>query len=199
MMDGKSGVVRFNNGVGDLGGRNDGEGHHDSVGVFFAELGDEESTHTGTGTTTEGVADLETLEAVTRFSFLAADVEDGVNQFGTFSVVTLGPVVAGTSLTEDEVVGAEDLAVRTSADGIHGTRFEIHEDGAGNVASTSSFVEVDVDAFELEIGITLVSTSGIDAMFVRNHFPEFGADLVTTLTSLNTDDFTHVEEVGFLF
>ena len=31
-----------------------------------------------------------------------------------------------------------------------------------------------------------------DAMFIRNYLPKFGTDLVTALTTLNTDDFTHV-------
>ena len=196
LMDGQGGVVGFDDGIGDLGRGDDGEGHHDTVGVLLAELGDEEGAHTRAGTTTEGVADLETLEAVARLGFLAADVEDGVDELGTFGVVTLGPVVAGTGLTEDEVVGAEDLAVGTSTNGVHSTGFEIHEDGAGDVAAASSFVEVDVDALELEIGVALVSTSWIYAVFIRNDFPELGTDLVTALATLNTNDFTHV---GWLF
>jgi hypothetical protein len=50
------------------------------------------------------VGDLETLEAVARFSLLADNIEDRVNEFGTLSVVTLGPVVTGTRLTKDKVV-----------------------------------------------------------------------------------------------
>ena len=192
LVDGEGGVVGFDDGVGDLGGGDDGEGHHDSVGVLLAELGDEEGAHAGTGATAEGVADLEALEAVAGFGFLAADVEDGVDEFGTFGVVTLGPVVAGASLAEDEVVGAEDLAVGTGADGVHGAGLEVHEDGAGHVASTGGFVEVDVDAFELEIGVTLVGAGGVDAVLVTDDLPKFGTDLVTALTTLNTDDFTHV-------
>ena len=192
LMDGEGGVVGLNDGVGDLGGGNDGEGHHDAVGVFLAELGDEEGAHAGAGTTTEGVADLEALEAVARLGFLAADVEDGVDELGTFGVVALGPVVAGASLAEDEVVGAEDLAVGASTNGVHSTGFEIHEDGAGDVAAASSFVEVDVDALELEIRVALVGASRVDAMFVGDDLPELGSDLVATLATLNTNDFTHV-------
>ncbi len=47
---------------------------------------------------------METLEAVARFSLLADNIEDRVNEFGTLSVVTLGPVVTGTRLTKDKVV-----------------------------------------------------------------------------------------------
>jgi hypothetical protein len=79
------------------------------------------------------VGDLETLQAVAAFSLATDDVENLVDQLGTFSVVTLGPVVASTRLTEDEVVGSEELTKGTSTDSVHGTWLEIDENGAGNV------------------------------------------------------------------
>jgi len=146
LMDGEGGVVGFDDGVRDLGGGHDGESAHHSVGVFFSDLGDEEGSHTGSGTTTEGVGDLETLEAIATFGFFTDNIEDGVDEFSTFGVVTLGPVVTGTGLSEDEVVGSEELTERSSSDGVHGSGFEIHEDGSRNVSTTGSFVIVDVDS-----------------------------------------------------
>jgi hypothetical protein len=84
-----------------LGGGNDGESTHHSVGELLSDLGDQERTHTGTGTTTERVGDLETLQAVDGFGLLSDDIENRVDEFGTFSVVTLCPVVTGTGLTKD--------------------------------------------------------------------------------------------------
>merc|ERR1712054_268701 len=157
LMDGKGGIVWLNDGIRDLGGGEDGEGFHNSVGVFFSDLGDQEGTHTRTGTTTQRVGDLETLEAVATFSFLSDDIEDGVDEFSTFSVMTLGPVVTSTSLSENEVVGSEELTERTSSDGVHGSGLEIHEDSSGNVSATSGLVVVDVDSLELEIRVTVIS------------------------------------------
>ena len=57
------------------------------------------------------------------------------------------------------------------------TRLQIHQHSAGDIATTSSLVEVDVDALQLEIGITVVGTSGIHAVLVRDDFPELGTDL----------------------
>merc|ERR1712072_832448 len=151
LMDGEGGVVGLNNGVGDLGGWHDREGAHHTVGVFLTDLGDEEGSHTGAGTTTERVGDLEALEAIATFGFLTDDIEDGVDELGTFGVVTLGPVVTGTGLSEDEVVGSEELSEGSSTDGVHGSGLEIHEDGAGDVASTGGFVVVNVDSLELEV------------------------------------------------
>merc|ERR1719174_386501 len=45
LVHGKSGVVGFNNSVGHLGGWEHGECKHNPVGVFFADLGDQQSTH----------------------------------------------------------------------------------------------------------------------------------------------------------
>lgn len=138
LVDGEGSVVRLNNGVGDLGGGNDGEGGHHTIGELLTDLGDQECTHTGTGTTTQGVSDLETLEAVASLGLAADDINDLVNELGTLSVVTLSPVVTSTGLTEDEVVGTEELAEGTGADGVHGTGLQIDEDSTGDVFVTAS-------------------------------------------------------------
>jgi hypothetical protein len=191
LMDGEGSVVGFNDGIRDFGRGEDRESFHDSVGVFFSDLGDQEGTHTGTSTTTEGVGDLETLEAITTFSFLSDDIEDGVDEFSTFSVMTLSPVVTGSGLTEDEVIRSEELTERTSSNRVHCSGFEIHKDGSWNISATSGFVEVNVDSFKLEVRVTMVGTSGVDTVFIRDDFPELGTDLVTALTALNMNDFSH--------
>lgn len=138
LVNGESGVVGLDNGVGDLGGGNNGESGHHAVGELLTDLGDQECTHTGTGTTTEGVGDLETLEAVASLGLAADNIDDLVDELGTLGVVTLSPVVTSTGLTEDEVVGAEKLAEGTGADSVHGTGLQVDEDGTGNVLVTTS-------------------------------------------------------------
>jgi len=151
LMDGEGGVVWLYDGIGHLGGWHDGEGAHDSVWVLFSDLGDEEGSHTGSGTTTEGVGDLETLEAIATFSFLSNDVEDGVDQLSTFGVMTLGPVVTGSTLSEDEVVWSEELTEWSSSDGVHCAGLQVHEDGSGDITTSSGLVVINVDSLELEI------------------------------------------------
>ena len=133
LVNGEGGVVRFDNGVGDFGGGNNGEGGHHTVGELLTDLGDQEGTHTGTGATAEGVGDLEALEAVAALSLATNDIDDIVNELSTLSVVALGPVVTSTGLAENEVVGTEELAEGTRTDGIHGARLEIDEDGTRNI------------------------------------------------------------------
>jgi len=191
LMDRQSSIVWLNNGIRDLWRWEDGEGFHNSVWVLLSDLGDQKSSHTRTGTTTEGVADLETLKAVAAFGLLSNDIEDGVDQFSTFGVVTLGPVVTSTGLTEDEVVWSEELTEWASSDGVHGTWFKIHQDGSWDISSTGGLVVVDIDSLQLQIGITVVGTGRINTVFIGNDFPELGTDLVTALTSLDVDDFSH--------
>ena len=106
--------------------------------------------------------------------------------------MTLGPVVTSSGLTEDEVIRSEELTERTRTDGIHGTRFQIHKDGTRDISAAGGFVKVNVDAFQLKIRITVVGTGWVNSMFVGDDFPEFGTDLVTTLTSLNVNNLSHL-------
>jgi proteasome assembly chaperone (PAC2) family protein len=131
------------------------------------------------------VGDLEALEAVAALSLLTDDVEDGVDELSTLGVVALGPVVTGTSLTEDEVVGSEELTEWASTDGVHGAWLQVHEDGTGNVTATGGFVVVDVDSLELEVGVTVVGASWVNAVLVGDNLPELGTDLVTALAGLD--------------
>merc|ERR1719498_246195 len=193
LMDREGSVVWLNDGIRDLWGWHDGESGHDSVWVLFSDLGDEEGSHTGSGTTTEGVGELETLEAVATLSFLSNDIEDGVDKLSTLGVVTLGPVVTGTSLTEDEVVWSEELTEWSSSDGVHGTWLEIHENGSWDVSTTSGLVVVNVNSLELEIGITVVGTGWVNTVLVGDDLPEFGTDLVTALSTLDVNDFSHLD------
>jgi len=137
------------------------------------------------------VGDLEALEAIAAFSLFSNDIEDRIDEFGALSVMTFGPVVTSTSLTEDEVVGSEKLTEWASSDGVHGSWFEIHKDGSGDETATSGFVIVDIDSLELEVRVTVIGTGWVDTVFIRDDFPEFGTDLVTALTCLDVDEFSH--------
>ena len=198
-MDWECSVVWFDNGIRDLGGWENGESFHNSIGVFFSDLGDKESSHTRTSTTTERVGDLETLEAIATFSFFSNNIEYWVNKFSTFSVMTFGPVVTSSSLSENEVIGSEELTEWSSSDGVHCSWFEVHKNSSWDESTTSSFVIIDVDSFELEVGITMISTGWVDSVFIGDDFPEFSTDLVTALTCLNVNEFSHLIVIFFIF
>ena len=109
-------------------------------------------------------------------------------------VVALGPVVSSARLAKDEVVRAEDLAIRTAANAVHGAWLQVHQHGPGNVAATASFVEVHIDALELALRVfcaAAVGAGGVDAMLAADQLPELGADLVAALSTLNVENFPH--------
>merc|ERR1719446_43452 len=98
LVEGEHCVVRLHNSVRHLWGWDDTECFHDTIWVLLTDLGNEESAHTCPSATTKGVAELEALEAVAAFSLFAHNIKDAVDELGTLGVVTLGPVVAGSSL-----------------------------------------------------------------------------------------------------
>ena len=112
------------------------------------------------------MGDLEALKAVASLSFFSGDVEDGVDELSTLGVVSLGPVVSSSGLSEDEVVRSEELTEGSGSDGVHGSGFEVHKDGSGDVSSSGGFVIVDVDPFELKVRVSVVGAGGVDSVLI---------------------------------
>ena len=113
--------------------------------------------------------------------------------------MTFGPVVTGARLSEDEVVGTEELAKRTGTDGIHSTGLQIDKDSAGNVFVARSLIEIDIHPLELEVAGSIVAAKGlntqsdarrrkkisylhtgaIETVLARDGLPESSTNLVT--------------------
>ena len=139
---------------------------HDSVWVLFTDLGDEECSHTRSGTATEGVGQLESLKTIAALGFLPDNIKDGVDEFSAFCVVTLGPVVASAALTEHKVVWTENLTEWTGSDGVHGSGLQVYENGTGYIFASCGFIVVDIDSLQLKVGVTVVGTGGVNAVLV---------------------------------
>ena len=90
----------------------------------------------------------------------------------TLCVVALGPVVASSRLAKDKVVGAENLAKGTRANGVHCARLQVDQDGSGDILATRGLIVVDVDSLKLELGGAIVGSGGVDAVLVGDDFPE---------------------------
>ena len=102
------------------------------------------------------------------------------------SVVPLGPVVAGATLPEDEVVGTEDLTVGATSHRVHGAWFEVDEDCLNfpsiiqindkipvrltypwNIFPSRGLVVVDLDPLQLQVGgLARERSGGIDAVLI---------------------------------
>ena len=86
--------------------------------------------------------------------------------------MTFGPVVTSAGLAKNEIVRTEDLTERTRSDGIHCSGLQIHKDGSGDVFPTGGFVVVDGDTFKLQLGLAVISSGGVDSMFIADNLPE---------------------------
>jgi hypothetical protein len=92
-------------------------------------------------------------------------------------------ILTSSALSEDEVVGTEQLTKRTGTDSVHGARLEIDENGTGNIFVASGLcralvdcnfhidggvgaylVEIHAHALKLEIGSAMIANSRLDTV-----------------------------------
>lgn len=131
----QDGVVRLDDTSGVLGSGINTELQLSLLAVVDAQSLHQESTETGTGTTTEGVEDEEALETGAVVCNASDLVKDLVDEFFADGVVTTGIVVGGVLLARDHLFRVEERAVRTSADLIDDIGLEIAVDGARDIFS----------------------------------------------------------------
>ena len=87
------------------------------------------------------------------------------------------------------ILGADHFNVRCNNKCLNKTH-------PGDIFSTGGLIVVHVDPLELEVGGAAVGASGVDAVLVRDDLPELGSDLVSALTSLEVDNFSHLGYKG---
>jgi len=189
----EDGVVGLNDGGGNLRRREDGETELGLLAVVDGETLEEEGTETGTGTTTSGVEDEETLETSAVIGELADTVEGEVNNLLTDGVVTTGVVVGSILLTGDQLLGVEELTVGTGADLIDDSGLKIEVDGTGDVLASTSLGEEGVESI-------ITTTDGVisghlairlDTVLEAIKLPASVTDLDTGLTNVNRNSLTH--------
>jgi len=186
-VGGEDGVVWLNNGGGDLWGWVDGESELGFLSVVNGESLEEERSETGSGTSTDGVEDKESLETSALIGELSDSVEAEINNLLTDGVVTTGEVVGGIFLTRDELLGVEKLSVGASSDLIDDGGLEIEEDSAGDVLASTSLGEEGVESVvtttDSLIGRHL--TVRLDTVLEAEELPAGVTDLDTSLTDVD--------------
>merc|ERR1711881_813377 len=133
----EDGVVWLNNGGGDLWGWVDGETELGFLTVINGKSLEEEGTKTGSGTTTDGVEDKETLETSALIGKLSDSVEAKINNFFTNGVVTSGEVVGSIFFTRDKLLWMEELSVGSGSDLINNCWLKIEEDSSWDMLSST--------------------------------------------------------------
>ena len=127
---------------------------HHFVGVLFSDLADEQGAHSGPGAAPQGVCDLETLQTVTVLNLFSRYIQNRIHHVCALYIMTPGPAISSTILTDHEVVWAVDLAIRTWPDRVHGAWFQVHQDGTGDVFAAWGMtckILVTMDALTIQI------------------------------------------------
>lgn len=121
--------------------------------------------------------------------------------------MAFGPVISGSTLAKDEIVWTEQLAKRTSPNGVHCARFQIDQYSPGNIFAAARLIVVNVDALQLQVRITVIGACGLNPMLVRNDFPKLEikrvsliysapgclcSNLIAALASLDVNNLAHL-------
>jgi len=186
-VSGEDGVVRLNDGGGDLRRGVDGESKLGFLTVIDGESLEEERSETGSGTTSNSVEDEETLETSALIGELADSVEAEIDDLTSDGVMSSGEVVSGIFLSGDELLGVEKLSVGSGSDLIDNGGLKIEEDGSGNVLTGTSLGEEGVESVVTTsdglIGRHL--TVRLDSVLEAIKLPAGVTDLDTGLTDVN--------------
>jgi hypothetical protein len=186
-VSGEDGVVWLNNGGGDLWGWVNSESELGFFTVIDGKSLEEERSETGTGSSTDGVEDEETLESSALIGKLSDSVEAEINDFLTNGVMSSGEVVGSVFFTGDELLWMEELSVGTGSNLIDNSWFEIEEDGSWDVFTSTSFGEEGVESIITTtdgfIGWHL--TVWLDSVLEAEELPAGVTELDTALADMN--------------
>jgi len=193
-VGGEDGVVRLNDGSGDLRGREDGETELGFLTIIDGKSLEEEGTETGSSSSTDGVEDEETLETCALIRELSDSIEAEIDDFFTNGVMSSGEVVGSIFFTGDELLWMEELSVGSGSDLIDDGWLEIEEDGSWDVLTSTSLGEEGVESVVTTtdgfIGWHL--TVRLDSVLEAEKLPAGVTDLDTGLTDVDGNDFSHL-------
>ena len=186
-VSGEDGVVWLNNGGGDLWGWIDGESELGFFTVIDGKSLEEKGSETGTGSSTDGVEDEETLETSALIGKLSDSVEAEINDFFTNGVMSSGEVVGSIFFTGDELLWMEQLSVGSGSDFIDNSWFEIEEDSSWDVLTGTSLGEEGVESIitTTDRFIRWHLTVRLDSVLEAEELPAGVTDLDTALTNMD--------------
>lgn len=118
------------------------------------------------------MSQLKSLQTVATFGLFPHNVENRVDEFSSFCVMAFRPIVPGPALPEHKIVRPKYLAERAGAYRVHGARLQVDEDRSWNVFPPRRLVVINVYAFQLEIGVTVVRAGWIYTVLVGYHLPK---------------------------
>jgi len=112
-----------------LRSRVDGEFELGLLAVIDGQTLHQEGSESGSGASSEGMEDQESLKTGALLGQLTDSVKNKVDDLLADGVVAASVVVGGVLLAGDQLLGVEQLAVGAHADLVNDGRLEVNEDG----------------------------------------------------------------------
>jgi hypothetical protein len=186
-VSGQDGVVWFDNSGGYLWGGVDGEFKFGFLSIINGETFHKEGGESGSGASTEGVEDKESLKTGTLIGKLSDAVKYEINDFLSNGVVTTSVVVCGIFLSGDQLFGVEKLTVSSGSDLIDDSWFQVDEYSTRDMFTSTSFTEESVERVITAPNsfITGHLTIRLDTMFQTVQLPTGVTDLYTGLSNVD--------------
>jgi len=173
----------------------DGEFELGFLAVVNGKSLQEERSESGSGSSSEGVEDEESLESSTLVSQLSDSVKTNINDLLSDGVVTTSVVVSGILFSSDQLLRVEQLSVGSGTDLINNCGLEIEEDSTRYVLSSSSLREEGVERV-ITTSDGLVRrhlTIRLDTVLKAVQLPTGITNLDSGLSQMNRDTLTHFE------
>ena len=192
-VSGEDGVVWLDNGGGDLWGWVDGETELGLLSVIDGKSLEKERSETGSGTSTDGVEDEETLETSALIGELSDSIEAEIDDFLTNGVMSSGEVVGGVFLSGDELLWMEELSVGTSSNLINDGWLKIKHDSSWDVLTGTSLGEEGVEGIVTTTDgfIRWHLTVWLNSVLKAEELPAGVTNLDTGLSDVDGNDFSH--------
>jgi len=182
-MRGQKTVVWLDDARGDVGRWVDFETNLGFLSVVDGETLEDQHTHTGTGSSTNGVVDDETLDVLGVIDELSDSVVDDVHLLLSDGVVTTGEVVGSIFLSVDEEFWVVHSRVLGSANVIKHSWLKINTQVPWHVLSGCGFLEESVEVEIFRVGSLHSLSIGFDVVLAD----VLGPDGISKLDSSLSD------------
>lgn len=194
-VGGQDGVVWLNDRRSVLRSRVNREFELALLSVVNGKTLHEQGAETGTGTSTEGVEDQETLETIAVIGNPANSVENCVDELLSDGVVATSIVVASIFLSGDHLFWVEQGSVGTSANFVDDIWLEVDVDSPWDVLSGAGLSEESTESVITRTFFLCGSqvTIRLDTVLQTVKLPAGVGDLATSLTDVDRNNFTHDE------
>ena len=186
-VGGQNSIVRLNDSSGNLWGRVDGELKLALLAIVHRQPLHEQGSESGSGASSEGMEEKESLESSTSVRQLPDTVKNEVDNLLSDGVVSSGVVVGGVLLSVDQLLRVVQLTVCSASGLVDDGGLQIDEDCSWDVLASASLREEGLEGVIAEGLVGGHVAVGLDAMFEAIKFPARVPDLATGLTHVDRD------------